>query len=146
MAGWLSPLQLPHPILLPLLMAIPHLLPTLRPSGSKSKGPAPAPFAQPLTTGIFIDQSKINWGQGLLEFGHTDFQLNQNIRTNLPTELFMDKLCGQRDQPPHQEQRRKLDLNGLKMPEQEMQSPVPARSETLPLLRVFQITQFPSFS
>lgn len=66
----------PASILLPGLMAI-SLFPLCPPHPTSpclrnSKGPVPPPFAQPLATDIFIDQSKSNWRQGPSAFGHAD--------------------------------------------------------------------------
>ena len=73
MAGWLYFLPLQCPTLLPQVMVVlSHSLSSRRPCSAL----CPA-------TGIFIDRSKTNWGQGPLVSGHIDFQLNQSIRTNL---------------------------------------------------------------
>ena len=58
------------------------------PSLHKSKGPIPSPFASPIATGIFIDRSKSNRGQGPSLFGHKDSELNQSSRTN-PQQLLI---------------------------------------------------------
>lgn len=50
---------------------------------SKTALPTPSPFAQPLASCIFIDQSRTNWGQGHLAFGQANSRLNQSTRTNL---------------------------------------------------------------
>lgn len=45
------------------------------------------PWAQPLTTGIFIDRPKTIWEQWPLAFGRADSPLNQSIRTNFQHRL-----------------------------------------------------------
>lgn len=64
------------------------------PSQWKSQGPAVSPFVQTLATGIFIYWSKTSWGQGSSEFGHTDFWLIHNLRTN-PLHISMVVLASQ---------------------------------------------------
>ena len=76
MAGWLYLLKLCIPPFFPELWGISHS--SLHPTYTTV---SVLPHAQPLAVGIFIDQSKTNWGQGPSESGNSDSWLNQSIST-----------------------------------------------------------------